>query len=127
MVMVVGSVKVGIAMSTRSLSGARGRSTGTAGCGIVADSDPYEEWAETELARAKEQISARKLDEARMTLAQVVARTDPESELSAEAGRGTVAIYNIRRIAKAEGAEKDRLREQARRDLANTRWASLFE
>lgn len=36
LVMVVGSVNVGIAVSTRSPSGARGRSPRTDGCGIVA-------------------------------------------------------------------------------------------
>jgi hypothetical protein len=84
-----------------------------------------EAWAERMLAAALEQMRAGDLDTARVTLSQVMARV-PESDQGLEAARGTVAIHNVRKIQKADAADRAAQTERARKDLAGTRWVALF-
>jgi hypothetical protein len=72
------------------------------------------------------EIQSARLDAARVTLAQVIARL-PDSDLGLEAARGTVAIYNARRIERADATAKPALVERAREDLRDSRWAVLFD
>ena len=59
------------------------------------------------------------------TLARVKARV-PEGLLAREAARGAVAVYNAERIRRASGRERDRLLEEAHRNLSASMWGSLF-
>lgn len=84
-----------------------------------------ETWGEQALRDALEQIRRGDLDRAKTTLAEVHARL-PGSTLAREASKGTVAIYSAKRIQDVEGAERDRRREEAERNLGHSMWGVLF-
>jgi hypothetical protein len=84
-----------------------------------------EAWAREALRTALAQIREGNFDEARRTLAEV-SRAVPQSSLAREADKGTVAIYNARRIQGAQAEERSRLIERARKDLGGSMWGELF-
>lgn len=86
---------------------------------LLADATP-----ESHLATAKRLMAAGQLDEARAALARVGAGASEAQRV--EARRGGVAIYNLKRIRAATGAERSRRIERARKDLGTTYWGSLF-
>lgn len=92
----------------------------------ISDEDASRAWVRDELKRAASELASHRYAEARTILAsvRVKAKGMPESR---EADKGEVAIYNLRKIAKAGGSpEADKLRAAAQRDLKDTVWSSLF-
>lgn len=83
-------------------------------------------WAERMLREALEAIRAGRYDAARALLSEVQARA-PDSPAARDAAKGSVAIYNLKRIEQAgdESARRQAL-ERARRDLGASFWGDLF-
>jgi hypothetical protein len=84
------------------------------------------DWGRQALERAYQQIEGARYDAARHTLAEVQSRY-PDTSLAREASKGSIALYNAKRIRTADSeSEKERYRSRARRDLATSMWSSLF-
>jgi hypothetical protein len=83
------------------------------------------DWAEEQLDLALLLIERGEYDQARETLEVVKARV-PDSVLAREAARGSVAIYNHKRIRSTSGSEQERYKKRAARDLGGSMWGSLF-
>ena len=81
-------------------------------------------WAQGELRRAADALSARDYAGARLILAEVRTKAAGEPE-AREADKGEVAIYNLRLLDRTP-TEAAKVRDQAQRDLRNTVWAPLF-
>ena len=82
------------------------------------------DWAQGELRRAADALSARDYTGARLILAEVRTKAAGEPE-AREADKGEVAIYNLRLLDRTP-TESAKVRDQAQRDLRNTVWAPLF-
>ena len=87
---------------------------------------PEEAWGRDALARALGQIEGARYDAARATLREIEARM-PDTTLAREASKGSIALYNAKRIQTAASeAERDRFLHRARRDLGSSMWGGLF-
>ena len=85
-----------------------------------------QDWGRAALDRAYAQIEGARYDAARETLAQIKQRY-PDSSYAREASKGSVALYNAKRIRTASSeAEKERYRARAKRDLGTSMWGRLF-
>jgi hypothetical protein len=87
---------------------------------------PGDESPRDALRRAAAALATRDFAKARSILStvKVQARGTPEGR---EADKGEVAIYGLRRVDAASGAQRAAIAAQARQDLQGTVWASLFE
>ena len=84
------------------------------------------DWGKQALDLALRQIQGARYDAARATLAEIQARY-PDSSYAREASKGSVALYNAKRIKTADSdAERARYRNRARRDLGTSMWGRLF-
>ncbi len=85
-----------------------------------------ENWGRRELEQALRLIRAGEFDRARVTLTEVRERTS-DTRVAREASKGSIALYNAKRIRFAtSGGERDRYLTRARRDFNNSMWAPLF-
>jgi len=92
----------------------------------VSDDAAGRAWVREQLKLAATELAAHRYAQARTILAGVRERAQGTPELR-EAEKGEVAIYNLRKIERAAGADDvAKLRATAQRDLKDTIWGSLF-
>jgi hypothetical protein len=83
-------------------------------------------WGQRTLERARTLIASGHFDQAHALLAQVRDHLT-DTALAREAGRGTIALYDAKRIRMAtSGTERTHFLTRARRDLGRTMWGELF-
>ena len=82
--------------------------------------------AAPQLELALSQIRGKRYDAALHTLSQIQQRA-PGTAAAREAAKGTIAVYNAKRIDRAESEfDRERYVQRARQDLQGTIWSGLF-
>ncbi len=89
-------------------------------------SEALESWARQALRDALAKIRSGEYDAAKYTLRAVKSKL-PDTDLAREAARGTVAIYNYKKVRGAHDKnERSKWLERAKRDLGASMWGELF-
>ena len=89
-------------------------------------SSDLESWGRQALREALANIRKGHYDEAKHTLRAVKSKL-PDTDLAREASRGTVAIFNYKKMRNAHDSdERSKWQERAQRDLGSSMWGVLF-
>ncbi len=85
-----------------------------------------ESWGRDALRDALAKIRSGQFDDAKHTLRAVKSKL-PDTDLAREASRGTVAIFNYKKMQNAHDSdERTKWLERAKRDLGSSMWGVLF-